>query len=191
MLMFELLFWVWRERQPCLSHMHQMYLQGTVSAGDWKSTSKPQEYFWSILARGKERDHHFCAQRKCIICRKAFEDLCWLPIKVSPSPGSRPLMVEKFDPRVADTSRAEQAARAQLGGLQEGGGSSTKWFGLFVLFWMSAKQFVGHSVPFPTQVPELLGHMVLSLLCGGGWKEVMWGTLPPACVMTGQEGLLC
>lgn len=43
-------------------------------------------------------------------------------------------MVEKLDPRVVDTSGAEQAARAWLGDLQEGGGSSTEWFGLFVLF---------------------------------------------------------
>lgn len=54
MLMFELLFWVWGGRQACLSHMQQMYLQGIVSAGDWKSTSSPQEYFWSREGRGGE-----------------------------------------------------------------------------------------------------------------------------------------
>lgn len=54
MLMFELLFWVWRGRQACLSHMQQMCLQGIVSAGDWKSTSSPQEYFGAGRG-GKER----------------------------------------------------------------------------------------------------------------------------------------
>lgn len=110
MLMFELLFWVWRGRQTCLSHMQEMYFQGMVSAGDWKSTSNPQDYFWRILVRGEESP--VLCSKKAYICRKAFEDLCWLPIKVSPSPGSRPLMDEKLDPRVVDTSRAEQAARA-------------------------------------------------------------------------------
>lgn len=111
MLMFELLFWVWRGRQTCLSHTQQMYLLGIVSAGDWKSTSNPYEYFWSVLEWRGEGSPLLCS-KKAYICRKAFEDLCWLPIKVSSSPGSRPLMVEKFDPRVVDTSRAEQAARA-------------------------------------------------------------------------------
>lgn len=58
------------------------------------------------------------------------------------------------------------------------------WAFCFVLFWMSAHQFVGQSVPFPSQ--ELLGQMILSLLADAGWKEVLWGTLPPACVMTGR-----
>lgn len=63
------------------------------------------------------------------ICTTVFEGLRWILIKVSPSLGSRPLMVEKLDPRVADASRAEGDARAQLGGLRQGGGSSAKWLG--------------------------------------------------------------
>lgn len=43
-------------------------------------------------------------------------------------------MVEKLDPRVVDTSRAEQAARAWLGGLQEGGGAAQNGLGFLFCF---------------------------------------------------------
>lgn len=84
MLMFELLFQVCRGRKTCLSHMQQMCLQGIVSAGDWKSVSNPQEYFWNILTQGEDRDHHFCAQRKYILAEKPLKTCTGFPSKLAP-----------------------------------------------------------------------------------------------------------
>lgn len=67
-----------------MSHAQQINLQGIVSAGDWKSTSNPQEYFWSILVQGEERDHHFCAQRKHIFAEKPLKTCVGFPSKLAP-----------------------------------------------------------------------------------------------------------
>lgn len=67
-----------------MSHLQQMYLQDIFSAGDWRSTSNPQEYFWSVLARGEESDHHFCAQRKHIFAEKPLKTCVGFPSKLAP-----------------------------------------------------------------------------------------------------------
>lgn len=138
------------------------------------------------------RDHCFCAQIRHIFAKKVFGDLYWILIKVSPSLGSSLLMVEKLDPRVADTSSAEAGARAKLGGLQEGRGSSTKWF-VFFVFCVGCLPSSLWTVPCSFQVRDLSclsrGSSAFAPVLAGRSPWVLWGdSVPLACVMGGEEG---
>lgn len=56
---------------------------------------------------------------------------------------------------------------------------------------MSATQFVGRPVLFPSPIPEWPGQTLLSLCSDAGWKESFGAagdSVPLACVMGGEEG---
>lgn len=139
MLIFELLLWD-MEREAdfcfsltCIKHICRVSLVLGAGGAPLALTNTSGALWLLPKLWGRQGSLLLCSEQ-AYICTEVFEDLCWILIKVSPSLGSSPLMVEKLDPRVADTSRAEGGRQSQAGGSAGGSGEQHKMACFFVLF---------------------------------------------------------